>query len=134
MIEIKCKADIDALNNRPDIPKELIKKIDSDLKAIKVWSDYDNEYDYESNYHTDLNNNGYICIIEGNESKKELQERIGLTGGLDPEHTIPEEVNNFYFGGTKYSRVLIIYNDSYAMILYLINNSCFDSYVFDDNI
>lgn len=77
-------------------------------------------------YHTDMTDNGYIAVLEGTEKKEELEEGIGLTGGF--EETIPEAVNLHYFGSEKWCRVLVIYNDSYAMILWIKGYDGFDSY------
>ena len=124
MIEVKCMTDVQSLNNK-NLPAELVEYIAIDLKTIKEWSDYDKEYTLE-NYNTDYTGNGEIVILDGTETVKELEENIGLTGGLDA--TIPEAVDLCEFDGVVWRRILVIYNDSYANIIWIPGYSGLDSY------
>ncbi len=125
VIEIKCMKDIKALSGKSDIPDKLIEYITIDLKTIKEWSDYDNEYSIDT-YNTDYTGNGEIVILDGTETVKELEEGIGLTGGLD--RTIPEAVNLCNFNGVTWRRIVVVYNDSYANIIWIPNYDGLDSY------
>lgn len=124
MKEIRCLKDITNLKDNPDIPKELIEDITQDLHIIHNWDDQDHEWSFEE-FNTDYTNNGYIAILEGMESEDEIKE-LGLSGGLS--ETIPEVAEHHYYSDDKWTRTIIIYNDSYAMIIWLKNYDGFDSY------
>lgn len=125
MLKIKCLKDIEKLKEEHTLPSELTDFLLHDLHSVHRWADYDHLYDFET-YHTDMTDNGYIAILDGTENKEELEQEIGLTGGY--ENTIPETVNLHKFGPDKWCRVLVIYNDSYAMILWIKNYDNFDDY------
>ena len=125
MLKIKCLKDIEKLKEEHALPSELTDFLLHDLHSVHRWADYDHLYDFET-YHTDMTDNGYIAILDGTENKEELEQEIGLTGGY--ENTIPEAVNLHKFGPDKWCRVLVIYNDSYAMILWIKKYDGFDSY------
>ena len=61
----------------------------------------------------------------GNESKDDII-NLGLTGGL--EETIPEAVIKYTVGNDVWTRAVIIYNDSFAMILWLKTYNGFDEW------
>ena len=124
MIEVKCMTDVKSLKAK-NLPAELVEYVAIDLKTIKDWSDYDNEYTLE-NYNTDYTGNGEIVILDGTETVKELEEGIGLTGGLDK--TIPEAVNFCRFNDVTWRRIVVVYNDSYANIIWVPNYNGLDSY------
>ena len=125
MLKIKCLKDIEILKEGDILPRELLGFLVHDLHSVFIWADYEHLYRFET-YHTDMTDNGYIVVLEGTEKKEELEQEIGLTGGY--ENTIPEEVHLHKFGKDKWCRVLVIYNDSYAMILWIKNYDGFDSY------
>ena len=125
MLEIKCLKDIQELEAKNILPKELLEYVNIDLHTIKAWADQDEEYTFEE-YNCDYSGNGYIIILSGKETTKELEDSIGLTGGLD--NTIPEAVNICSFDGTLWRRILVIYNDSYANIIWVPNYDGLDSY------
>ena len=125
MLKIKCLKDIEKLKEEHTLPSELTDFLLHDLHSVHRWADYDHLYDFET-YHTDMTDNGYIAILDGTEKKEDLEQEIGLTGGY--ENTIPEEVHLHKLGKDKWCRVLVIYNDSYAMILWIKNYDGFDSY------
>ena len=125
MLKIKCLKDIEKLKEEHALPSELTDFLLHDLHSVHRWADYDHLYDFET-YHTDMTDNGYIAILDGTEKKEELEQEIGLTGGY--ENTSPEAGNLHKFGPDKWCRVLVIYNDSYAMILWIKNYDGFDSY------
>lgn len=128
MIEIRCLKDIQNISVNQGYPKELIKLLEEDLRTIREYADVDEEYTFEE-YNTDYTDNGYIAILEGNESLEEL-ENIGLTGGLS--EVIPESAENYYMEGTIWTRIIVIYNDSYAMIFWLRDTNMFNSYLVVD--
>lgn len=131
MIEIRCLKDIANATCKGSIGEELAEKLREDLNVIKDSCDEDDEYDIES-FHTDYTGNGYIVILDGTESKKEIV-NLGLSGGL--EETVPEAVTNYNLNDTKWTKAIIIYNDSYAMIFWLKNYDGFDSWeMADENI
>lgn len=124
MYEVKCLDDIKQLANGFRVPNQMIALLMQDLSTIKEWEDQDHEYTLE-NFNTDYTNNGYIAILEGNETPLEI-EQLGLTGGLD--HVIPEDATIYYMEDDKWVRSIIIYNDSFSMIVYVKNYDGFDSY------
>ena len=125
MIKIKCLGDIEELVMEHTYPTPLTDMLYHDIEALHEWADYDHTTTLEEFYADDFDF-GYIAILNGTESTQELEDGIGLTGGYTS--TIPEAVNNHYWGGDKWSRVLVIYNDSYSMILWIRNYDGFDSY------
>lgn len=124
MLKIKCLRDINEVSRKKSIPKEVIEKIRSELLIIKQWSDEMDEVTIED-FNTDDFGYGYIVILEGNETGEELKD-LGLTEGL--ENVIPECVESYYFNNEKWTKVIVIYNDSYAMSFWLKNTSLFEDY------
>lgn len=127
MIEIRCLKDIKRIENQ--IQKELADKLLADLLVIKESCDEDDEYTLEE-FNADYTGNGYIAILDGSENDKVIEEDLGLTGGL--KEVIPESAENFFIGSDKWSRVIVIYNDSFGMILWIKNYDGFDRYVTDN--
>lgn len=124
MIEIKCLKDIEALKARKDIPAALVEMVNEDLTILKKWSDEDDEVSMEE-FNTDDFDYGYIVVLEGNESEEDIK-NVGLTGGL--EGTIPEAAYSYFINGDKWTRAIIIYNDSYSMSFWLKNSNLFSKY------
>lgn len=124
MIEIKCKKDIDILKDNKNIPEELIRHISEEFVVLKSWCDEDDQDSIEE-FHTDNYGYGYITILEGNETNEEIQ-KLGLSEGL--EGIFPEDAVNYQFGADKYTRIIVIYNDSYSMSIWLKNSNLFDSF------
>lgn len=124
MIEIKCLKDIEALKARKDIPAALVEMVNEDLAILKKWSDEDDEVSMEE-FNTDDFDYGYIVVLEGNESEEDIK-NVGLTGGL--EGTIPEAAYSYFINGDKWTRAIIIYNDSYSMSFWLKNSNLFSKY------
>ena len=125
MIKIKNLNAIERLIGKSGLPSELFPFLLRDLYNIYLWTGCNNKMDFRD-FHADLASNGYIAVLEGKEKKEELEQEIGLTGGF--EATIPEEVQIHEFGETIWRRVLVIYNNSYAMVLWIKNYDGFDSY------
>ncbi len=125
MKKIKCIDDIRELELNHSVPTELLDQLYSDMEAIYEWSDPDHTVTLDE-FHTDDYDYGYIALLEGTENKADLEQEIGLTGGL--ENTIPEGVTNYHWGSDKWSRVVVIYNDSYSMLLWVRNYDGYDSY------
>ena len=115
MKEIKRIGDIEKLKKEGNFPNELIEKIEDDLHIVHEWSDMDEECCFED-FDADDFGYGHIAIFEGEEGKQDY-EKIGLTGGL--EEIAPETVEEQLIGGIKWSRLVVVYNDSYSMILWL---------------
>ena len=125
MIKVKCYKDILSLEVNKAVPDRLITMLKEELVRIKSWSDEFNETSFEE-FHTDDYDYGYITIFEGTETDQEIED-IGLTDGL--EAILPEAAYNFYFDGEKWTKIIVIYNDSYSMSVWLRNTDIFDSYV-----
>ena len=125
MIKIKNLDAIERLIEKSDLPSDLFPFLLRDLYNIYLWTGFNNRMDFRD-FDADLANNGYIAVLEGKEKKKELGQEIGLTGGF--KATIPEEVQIHKFGENTWRRVLVIYNNSYAMVLWIKNYDGFDSY------
>lgn len=124
MIEIKCLADIASAEKSKIISKELAEMLKKDLLTIKNYCDEDGEYSIDD-FHTDYTDNGHVAILDNSETKEEIIS-LGLTGGL--EETIPEAVINCTINSVKWTRAVIIFNDSYGMILWIKNYDGFDSW------
>lgn len=128
MKKIQCAADIRALEQSHSVPAELIEHIFRDLEVVYEWSVPDQEVTFE-NFHTDEYDYGYIAILEGTESTEELERELSLTGGY--ENTTPESAEIYHWGTDKWVRVIVIYNDSYSMVLWIRNYDGYDSYAVD---
>ena len=115
MEEIKRIGDIEKLKKEGKLPNELIAKIEDDLHIVHEWSDIDEECCFED-FDADDFGYGHIAILDGTEEKQDY-EKIGLTDGL--EEITPETVEEQLIGGIKWSRLVVVYNDSYSMILWL---------------
>ena len=115
MKEIKRISDIEKLKKEGSFPNELIEKIEDDLHIVHEWSDMDEECCFED-FDADDFGYGHIAIFDGTEEKQDY-EKIGLTGGL--EEITPEIVEEQLIGGIKWSRLMVVYNDSYSMILWI---------------
>lgn len=125
MIKIKSMKDIENLRSENSLPKELLALLSEELLAAKEWSDEFNESTIEE-FNSEDYDFGYIVILDGTETVAELEQDIGLTGGLD--QVIPEVAINHYISGDKYTKLIVVYNDSYSMSIWLKNNDMFDSY------
>lgn len=126
MIKIKCLKDI--LDNKDKLPESIMTMLKEELVRVKSWSDEFNETTLEE-FHTDNYDYGYIVIFEGTETDKEIED-IGLSDGL--EAILPEVAYNYYIDGEKWTKIIVIYNDSYSISLWLKNSDLFDSYVATD--
>ena len=115
MEEIKRIGDIEKLKKEGNFPNELIEKIEDDLHIVHEWSDMDEECCFED-FDADDFGYGHIAIFDGKEEKQDY-EKIGLTCGL--EEITPETVEEQLFEAVKWTRLVVIYNDSYSMILWL---------------
>ena len=115
MEEVKRIGDIAKLKKEGKLPNELIEKVEDDLHIVHEWSDIDEECCFED-FDADDFGYGHIAIFDGTEEKQDY-EKIGLTGGL--EEITPETVEERLIGGIKWSRLVVVYNDSYSMILWL---------------
>lgn len=128
MIKVKCYKDILNLEVNNTVPERIITMLKEELARIKSWSDEDCETSLES-FHTDDYDYGYIVIFEGTETDQEIED-LGLTDGL--EAILPEVAYNFFIEGQKWTKIIVIYNDSYSMSVWLRNTDIFDSYVTND--
>ena len=124
MIEIKSLVDIANAKANKRICEEFAELLRKDLMVIKEYCDEDGEYSIET-FHTDYFNNGHIAIVDESTTNEQILE-LGLTGGL--QETIPEAVVNYTINSTKWTRAVVIFNDSFGMILWLKNFDGFDSW------
>ena len=115
MEEVKCMRDIEKLRKEGKLPYELIEKIEEDLHIVHEWCNIDEDCCFED-FDADDFGYGHIAIFDGAEEKQDY-EKIGLTGGL--EEITPETVEEQLIGGVKWTRLVVVYNDSYSMILWL---------------
>ncbi|MPM49870.1 hypothetical protein SDC9_96604 [bioreactor metagenome] len=115
MEEVKRIGDIEKLKKDGKLPNELIEKIEDDLHIVHEWSDMDEESCFED-FNADNFGYGHIAIFDGTEEKQDYV-KIGLTDGL--EKITPETVEEQLIGGIKWSRLVVVYNDSYSMILWI---------------
>ena len=125
MIKVKCYKDILDLEANNTVPERIITMLKEELVRIKSWSDEDCETTLET-FHTDDYDYGSIAIFEGTETDQEIED-LGLTDGL--EAILPEVAYNFFIDGEKWTKIIVIYNDSYSMSVWLRNTDIFDSYV-----
>ena len=128
MIKVKCLKDILDLESNKTIPDSIIDMLKEELVRVKEWCDEFDETSLEE-FHTDDYDFGYIAIFEGNETDQEI-EGIGLSDGL--EAILPEAAYNFFIDGEKWTKIIVVYNDSYSMSMWLRNTDIFDSYVVTD--
>ena len=129
MIKIKCLKDILDLESKQTIPDSIITMLKEELVRVKEWCDEFDEVSLES-FHTSDYGFGYIAIFEGNETDQEI-EAIGLSDGL--EAILPEAAYNYFIDGEKWTKIIVVYNDSYSMSIWLRNTDIFDSYVIADD-
>ena len=130
MIKVKCLKDILDLERNKTIPDSIITMLKEELVRVKEWCDEFGEVSLEE-FHTDEYDFGAIIIFEGNETDQEI-EAIGLSDGL--EAILPEAAYNYFIDGEKWTKIIVVYNDSYSMSIWLRNTDIFDSYVIaDDN-
>ena len=115
MKEVKRIGDIEKLRKEGKFPDDLIEEIEEDLHIVHEWSDIDEECCFED-FDADDFGYGHIAIFDGAEEKQDY-EKIGLTGGL--EEITPETFEERLIGDIKWSRLVVVYNDSYSMILWL---------------
>ena len=129
MIKVKCLKDILDLESNKMIPDSIISMLKEELVRLKEWCDEFSETSLEE-FHADDYGFGYIAIFEGNENDQEI-EAIGLSDGL--EAILPEAAYNFFIDGEKWTKIIVVYNDSYSMSVWLRNTDIFDSYVVTDD-
>ena len=129
MIKVKCLKDILDLERNKTIPDSIITMLKEELVRVKEWCDEFGEVSLEA-FHTNDYDFGYIAIFEGNETDQEI-EAIGLSDGL--EAILPEAAYNYFFDGEKWTKIIVVYNDSYSMSIWLRNTDIFDSYVIADD-
>lgn len=129
MIKVKCLKDILDLERNKTIPDSIITMLKEELVRVKEWCDEFGEVSLEA-FHTDYYDFGYIAIFEGNETDQEI-EAIGLSDGL--EAILPEAAYNYFIDGEKWTKIIVVYNDSYSMSIWLRNTDIFDSYVIADD-
>lgn len=128
MIKVKCYKDILALEANNSVPARIITMLKEELVRVKEWCDEFSETSLEE-FHTDDYDFGYIAIFEGNETDQEI-EAIGLSDGL--EAILPEAAYNYFINGEKWTKIIVVYNDSYSMSVWLRNKDTFDIYVTND--
>ena len=128
MIKVKCLKDILDLECNKTIPDSIITMLEEELVRVKEWCDEFDEVSLEE-FHTDDYGFGYIALFMGNETDQEI-EAIGLSDGL--EAILPEAAYNYFIDGEKWTKIIVVYNDSYSMSIWLRNTDIFDSYVINE--
>lgn len=128
MIEIKCFKDILILAKKNIVPKPILNMLKQELVRIKSWSDEYNETSL-TEFHTDDYDYGYIAILDGSETGEQIKS-LGLSDGL--AGVIPEIAFNYFIEGEKWTKIIVVYNDSYSMSFWLRNCNLFDSYATTD--
>ena len=130
MIKVKCLKDILDLESNKTIPDSIIDMLKEELVRVKEWCDEFDETSLEE-FHTDDYDFGYIAIFEGNETDQEI-EAVGLSDGL--EAILPEAAYNYFLDeNEKWTKIIVVYNDSYSMSIWLRNTDIFDGYVIADD-
>ena len=129
MIKVKCLKDILDLESNKTIPDSISAMLKEELVRVKEWCDEFDETSLEE-FNADDYDFGYIAIFEGNETDQEI-EAIGLSDGL--EAILPEAAYNYLIDGEKWTKIIVVYNDSYSMSIWLRNTDIFDSYVVTDD-
>ena len=129
MIKVKCLKDILDLESNKTIPDSIIAMLKEELVRVKEWCDEFDDTSLEE-FHADNYDFGYIVLFMGNETDQEI-EAIGLSDGL--EGILPEAAYNFFIDGEKWTKIIVVYNDSYSMSMWLRNTDIFDSYVVTDD-
>lgn len=118
MHKIKCIDDIESLRKDLALSKELLEELEKDLHVVHEWSDMDEECDF-SDFSADDFGYGYIAVLKAQDGPKEFEE-IGLTNGLT--ELVPETSDEYLFDGEQWTRQVIVYNDSFSMILWVPSN------------
>ena len=130
MIKIKCLKDILDLESKKTIPDSIITMLKEELVRVKEWCDEFSESCIED-FSTDDYDFGCIAIFEGNETDQEI-EAVGLSDGL--EAILPEAAYNYFLDeNEKWTKIIVVCNDSYSISIYLRNTDIFDSYVINDD-
>lgn len=120
MHKIKCVDDIERLRKDLVLSKELLVELEKDLHVVHEWSDMDEECDF-FDFNTDDFGYGYIAVLEGEDGLKEYED-IGLTGGL--EEVVPETSDEYLLDSEQWTRIVVVYNDSFSLILWMPENKC----------
>lgn len=127
MIKVKCLKDILDLESKQTIPDSIITMLKEEFVRVKEWCDEFNETSIDE-FNTQDYDFGAIIIFEGNESDQEIEE-LGFYDGL--EAILPECAYNYYLE-EKWTKIIVVCNDSYSMSVWLRNTDIFDSYVVPD--
>ncbi len=114
MHKIKCIDDIESLRKDLVLSKELLEELEKDLHVVHEWSDMDEECDF-LDFNADDFGYGYIAVFKAGDGPKEFEE-IGLTNGL--KEVVPETLDEYLFDSEQWTRQVIVYNDSFSMILW----------------
>jgi len=120
MVEIKCLSDIQQVWS--SVPDTMVSCIESDLQAIKDWTDEDKICTLDNFYATDFGS-GYIVLLDGTESREQLAS-IGLLDGY--EDLVPEVVDVVRFGNVLWVRFEVVYTENDAMIFWIKKESIKD--------
>lgn len=115
MHKIKCVDDIESLRKDHVLSKELLEELEKDLHIVHEWSDMDEECDF-SDFNAGDFGYGYIVVLKAQDGPKEYED-IGLTNG--PNEIVPETADEYLLNGEQWIRQVVVYNDSFSMILWI---------------
>ena len=116
MLFVKCYRDLEELYKGGQLNALFVQRLEEDLRVIHEWADEDQEYSL-SDFHTDALQCGYIAVLECVEDVDVL-EGLGVSGGMDA--LVPETEEWYQFDQTEWVRLVVIYNDSYSMIFWML--------------
>lgn len=115
MHKIKSMNDIECLRNNSALPEKLLEELENDLHVVHEWSDMDEGCEF-LNFNADDFGYGYIAVLEATDGPKEFED-IGLTDGL--KEVVPETSEEYLLNGEQWTRQVVVYNDSFSMILWM---------------
>lgn len=124
MIKIKTFVDINCLSEKHGILVPIVKLIEEDLEGIMEWAGPDVNVKKEE-FDAEILGYGYIILLDGTETMLDYI-KIGLSEGL--EAAIPEAIDTYFVDGSKWTRIVVVYNDSFAMAFWLKDSRIFEEY------
>ena len=118
MQKIKCLQDISDLRRSKALSQEMLDGLEADLRIIHEWADEYTERSFEE-FHTDDFLCGGIVVFETCADLDQMEE-LGVSGGIDA--LVPETLQKRLFGNESWLRMNVTYNESYAVIFFILAN------------
>ena len=112
---IKCLRDITRLRHKMVFPREMLDRLEADLRIIHRWHDEDREFPFED-FHTDIFLCGGIVIFD-TVSDLNMMDEIGVSGGVS--ELVPETARILRFAKEYWLRMDVIFTESFAIIFYM---------------